>query len=64
MCWPLAVPCRNIFWHVNIDVDVLAGPDRFDEAVDYIEKYQLYEAGLGIWKGSDRYEVRLRCDAQ
>ncbi|KAF9450112.1 IkappaB kinase complex, IKAP component [Macrolepiota fuliginosa MF-IS2] len=33
----------------------LAGPERFDEAVDYIEKYQLHEAALGIWKATDRH---------
>jgi hypothetical protein len=29
----------------------------FEEAVEYIEKYQLHEAALGIWKNTDRYEV-------
>ncbi|KAF5354980.1 hypothetical protein D9756_005531 [Leucocoprinus leucothites] len=33
-----------------------AGPERFEEAVDYIEKYQLHEAALNIWKNTDRYE--------
>ncbi|KAJ3564648.1 hypothetical protein NP233_g8162 [Leucocoprinus birnbaumii] len=34
----------------------LAGSERFEEAVDYIEKYQLHEAALDIWKNTARYE--------
>ena len=34
-----------------------AGPDRFDEALAYVEKHRLYDAALGIWRGSEQYEV-------
>ena len=36
----------------------LAGSERFSEAIQYIERYQLYEAALNIWKDTDRYKVR------
>lgn len=36
---------------------VVTGVERFEEAIDYIEKYQLHEAALGIWKNTDRYVV-------
>jgi elongator complex protein 1 len=36
----------------------LAGPERFSEAIQYIERYQLYEAALNIWKDTDQYKVR------
>lgn len=35
------------------------GSERFEEAVDYIEKHQLYDTALDIWKNTDRYEVCL-----
>ncbi|KAG1716214.1 hypothetical protein ID866_954 [Astraeus odoratus] len=34
----------------------LAGPTYFQEALEYIERHQLYEDGLDIWKGTDRYK--------
>ena len=37
----------------------LAGPERFDEAITYVERYQLYDDALRIWKGTDRYNVRI-----
>lgn len=40
---------------------VRVGSERFEEAVDYIEKHQLYDTALDVWKGSDRYEVCLVC---
>jgi len=40
---------------------VWVGSGRFEEAVDYIEKHQLYDTALDVWKGSDRYEVCLVC---
>ena len=36
----------------------LAGDERFDEAVSYIEKHQLYEPALVIWRDSKHYKVR------
>ena len=39
---------------LKIDVK---GPERFDLAVEYVERHQLYEYGLSIWKGTDQYEV-------
>ena len=33
------------------------GPERFDEAVSYIEKNRLYESALAIWKGTENYKV-------
>lgn len=35
------------------------GADRFDEAVAYAEKYQLYDDALSIWKDTARYPVSL-----
>jgi len=40
---------------------VRVGSERFEEAVDYIEKHQLYDTALDVWRGSDRYEVCLIC---
>ncbi|KAF7791354.1 hypothetical protein EIP86_002368 [Pleurotus ostreatoroseus] len=37
----------------------LAGADRFDEAMAYVEKHQLYDTALAIWKDTDRYEAVL-----
>ncbi|KAI5835371.1 IkappaB kinase complex, IKAP component [Schizophyllum commune Tattone D] len=37
----------------------LAGAERFDEAIAYVERYQLYEDALRIWKGTDRYKTVL-----
>ncbi|KAF7290054.1 polymerase II transcription elongation factor [Mycena chlorophos] len=37
----------------------LAGGDRFDEAVAYIEKHRLHELAISIWKGSERYNSIL-----
>ncbi|KAE9404784.1 IKI3-domain-containing protein [Gymnopus androsaceus JB14] len=36
-----------------------AGSRYFDEAVQYVERYSLYEVALSIWKGTDRYENTL-----
>ncbi|KAJ2918056.1 hypothetical protein MD484_g2395, partial [Candolleomyces efflorescens] len=35
----------------------LGGPQYFEEAVAYIERYSLYEAALSIWKGTDQYKT-------
>ncbi|THG94781.1 hypothetical protein EW026_g6757 [Hermanssonia centrifuga] len=37
----------------------LAGEDRFDEALAYVEKYQLYDIALSIWKDTERYDTML-----
>ncbi|OSC96781.1 IkappaB kinase complex IKAP component [Trametes coccinea BRFM310] len=37
----------------------LAGSERFDEAMTYVEKHQLYEHALSIWRGTDKYEAVL-----
>ncbi|KAJ8489069.1 hypothetical protein ONZ51_g3188 [Trametes cubensis] len=37
----------------------LAGPERFDEAMEYVEKHQLYDHALSIWRGTDKYEAVL-----
>ncbi|KAL1687873.1 IKI3 family-domain-containing protein [Schizophyllum commune] len=37
----------------------LAGAERFDEAIAYVERYQLYDDALRIWKGTDRYKTVL-----
>ncbi|KAF4620926.1 hypothetical protein D9613_000930 [Agrocybe pediades] len=34
----------------------LAGPERFEEAVSYVERHRLYESALRIWKGTEQYE--------
>ncbi|KAI0048587.1 IkappaB kinase complex, IKAP component [Auriscalpium vulgare] len=36
-----------------------AGSDRFDEAMDYVEKHQLYESALSIWSETDSYKTVL-----
>ncbi|ESK87867.1 pol ii transcription elongation factor [Moniliophthora roreri MCA 2997] len=33
----------------------LAGPSRFDEAIEYAERHQLYGVALKIWKDTDKY---------
>ncbi|KAF9047491.1 pol II transcription elongation factor [Panaeolus papilionaceus] len=38
----------------------LAGPVRFDEAIAYVERYQLYDSALAIWKGTEQYEAKFR----
>ncbi|TRM68918.1 IKI3 family-domain-containing protein [Schizophyllum amplum] len=37
----------------------MAGPERFDEAVAYVERYQLYDDALRIWKGTEHYNAIL-----
>ncbi|KAF7294045.1 polymerase II transcription elongation factor [Mycena kentingensis (nom. inval.)] len=37
----------------------LAGADRFDEAVAYIEKNHLYELAVSIWKGTEQHNKIL-----
>ncbi|KAI0076404.1 IkappaB kinase complex IKAP component [Panus rudis PR-1116 ss-1] len=37
----------------------LAGSERFDEAMAYVEKHQLYDAALSIWRDTDKYETVL-----
>jgi len=34
------------------------GTDYFDEAIAYLERHQLYEPALSIWRRTDRYSVR------
>lgn len=33
------------------------GSERFDEAMAYVERHQLYDAALAIWRETDHYEV-------
>ena len=35
----------------------LAGPDYFKDAVNYIERHQLYSSALSIWKNDEHYSV-------
>lgn len=42
---------------ISLIANLPTGPDRFDEAVGYTEKYQLYDAALAIWKDTERYLV-------
>ncbi|KAG7091295.1 hypothetical protein E1B28_010341 [Marasmius oreades] len=37
----------------------LAGHSRFDEAIEYAERHQLYEEALKIWKGTEYYSKVL-----
>ncbi|EIN06431.1 IkappaB kinase complex IKAP component [Punctularia strigosozonata HHB-11173 SS5] len=37
----------------------LAGPDRFDEAMEYAENHILHQESLVIWKGTDQYPIVL-----
>ena len=34
-----------------------SGPDRFDEAMAYVEKHRLYDLALSIWEGTEDYKV-------
>lgn len=36
---------------------VLTGPRYFQEAIEYLERYQLYDEGLTIWQGTTQYQV-------
>ncbi|TFY59586.1 hypothetical protein EVJ58_g5682 [Rhodofomes roseus] len=36
-----------------------AGAERFDEAMAYVEKHQLYDAALAIWRPTDQYKSVL-----
>ena len=36
-----------------------SGAERFEEAMQYIEKHNLYEAALKIWRGTDRHSAVL-----
>ncbi|KAG1726875.1 pol II transcription elongation factor [Suillus paluster] len=33
----------------------LAGPEYFQEALDYLDTYQLHDEALAIWQGTDKY---------
>lgn len=35
----------------------LAGEERFEEALAYVERHQLYEAALDIWRDTDEYQA-------
>ncbi|PPQ93843.1 hypothetical protein CVT25_013552 [Psilocybe cyanescens] len=37
----------------------LAGPERFDEALAYVELHRLYDSALSIWKGTEEYSEVL-----
>ncbi|KAI0697397.1 IkappaB kinase complex IKAP component [Cerioporus squamosus] len=37
----------------------LAGHERFDEALAYVEKHHLYNHAIAIWRGTDKYEAVL-----
>ncbi|KAF8554834.1 pol II transcription elongation factor [Imleria badia] len=37
----------------------LAGPDYFQEALEYVDRYQLYEEGLTIWRGTEQHQAVL-----
>lgn len=46
------------------DLTVFSGPDRFDEAMAYVEKHRLYDLALSVWEGTEDYKVssaQLRC---
>ncbi|KAG8220454.1 IKI3 family-domain-containing protein [Butyriboletus roseoflavus] len=36
-----------------------AGPDYFQEALEYLEHHQLYEEGLSIWQGTEQHQAIL-----
>lgn len=38
----------------------LAGEERFEEALAYVERHQLYETALDIWRDTDKYQVSQR----
>ncbi|KAH7910038.1 pol II transcription elongation factor [Hygrophoropsis aurantiaca] len=38
----------------------LAGEEHFQEAIAYVERHQLYDEALKIWKGTDNYENVLK----
>ncbi|OCH92072.1 IkappaB kinase complex IKAP component [Obba rivulosa] len=37
----------------------LAGAERFDEAMAYVERHRLYDKALALWQATDRYESVL-----
>ncbi|KAH9935182.1 IkappaB kinase complex IKAP component [Epithele typhae] len=37
----------------------LAGPERFKEAMTYVENHQLYEPALSLWRDSDKWHTVL-----
>ncbi|KAF8132053.1 pol II transcription elongation factor [Boletus edulis] len=37
----------------------LAGLNYFQEALEYVERYQLYEEGLTIWRGTEHHQAIL-----
>ncbi|KAH0829046.1 IKI3 family-domain-containing protein [Lanmaoa asiatica] len=37
----------------------LAGPEYFEEALEYIERHRLYEEGLAIWQGTEQHQAVL-----
>ncbi|KAH9915816.1 IKI3 family-domain-containing protein [Fomitopsis serialis] len=39
--------------------DHLKRADRFEEAMTYVEKHQLYDAALAIWRPTDQYKAIL-----
>ena len=41
--------------------NTVIGPERFDEAMSYVEKHRLYDHALSLWRESDKYEVRDYC---
>lgn len=46
-CVELVLPAEN----------PLSGPERFDEAMAYVEKHRLYDHALSLWRETDKYEV-------
>ncbi len=38
-------------------IDIVPGSERFEEAMAYVEKHQLYDHALSIWRNTDKYQV-------
>jgi len=50
--------CLLAGWHLYVGISrKRTGPDRFDEAMVYVEKYRLYNFALSIWEGTENFKV-------
>jgi hypothetical protein len=48
--------CCTLVSHV-FPLFVVIGPERLAEAFSYVEKHQLYNTALSIWKGTGNYNA-------
>ena len=59
--WRTSVlPVSGIYRSLTRCADPRVGADHFDEAMSYVEKHQLYESALSIWRKTDQHHVGPR----